>query len=88
MRIIRDARATPLKDEGRRIPLCVNLVVGGRAVITFAHRHRGGDRMRTLRKAGFIRVRRYGPGLSRSAPSPDPPPEPDDPLPLPIPLPP
>jgi hypothetical protein len=33
MRIIRDARATPLKDEGRRIPLYVNLVVGGRGYV-------------------------------------------------------
>jgi hypothetical protein len=77
MRIIRDARATPLKDEGRRIPLYVHLVVGGRAVGAFAHRHRGGDRMRILRKRGFIRVRRYGPEFShrlrrRSRLSPNP----------------
>lgn len=59
MRIIRDARARPLKDEGQRIPLYINLVVGTRAVGVHSHRHRGGDRMRI--RGGRIAVRRYGP---------------------------
>lgn len=75
MRIVRDARERPWReDQGRRVPLYVNLVVGVRAAGIHGHRRRKGHRMRIW--DGFLNVYRYGPELSRSAP---PPPQPSEP---------
>jgi len=65
MRILRNARLRPKRDQGRYIPLYANLVVGARAVGARGHRRKGGDRMRI--KRGYINVRRY-----RPASEPDP----------------
>jgi hypothetical protein len=85
MRIVRDARERPWReDEGRLVPLYVSLVVGTRAVGPRGNRRRKGHRMR-IKDAGFLRVHRYGPEFRRSAqpsdPIPDDPDGPDGPLP-------
>jgi hypothetical protein len=59
MRILRDARERPRRDEGERIPLYVNLVVGTRSIGGHEGRRREGDELR-VGEGGFIRVIRYG----------------------------
>jgi plastocyanin len=81
VRILRDARARPWKDAGRRIPLYLNLVVGTKAV--FGGRHRSGDRMRIRRKGGYIKVQRFGPEYAPGAPPEDDPSGGDSPPPTP-----
>jgi hypothetical protein len=61
-KITRDARAKPERGEGPFVPLFVNLVVQNREIVAGGRsRHRAGDHTKIARKAGFIKVRRYGP---------------------------
>lgn len=67
VKLFKDARTKPLLGEGPFVPLYVNLVVQNRAV--FAGRSAGSfdanDAGKIARRAGFLRVRRYGPEFRR-----------------------
>lgn len=61
IRVLHNARSRYLRDEGRWVPLYVNLVVQNRAIGDNWHRARAGDAARIARRGGGIEIRRYGP---------------------------
>jgi hypothetical protein len=62
LRMVQDARRHPYQDQGRRVPLYVNLVTS--AAAEYGGQHQSGDRA-SVGRAGFIKVYRYSPQYKR-----------------------